>query len=73
MWNDWVLGEEIYNEVDLFSLVFVGYMIDLKDWKNDFFMFFCNCVCNVKVKGYDYFGVNNFGEKIKKLVFFYYF
>lgn len=71
MRNDRALGEEIYNEVDPSSSVFAGHMIDPKDWKNDFPMFLCNCARNAKAKGYDHFGVNNFGEKTKKLVFFF--
>lgn len=70
MRNDRALGEEIYNEVDPSSSVFAGHMIDPKDWKNDFPMFLCNCARNAKAKGYDHFGVNNFGEKTKKIVFF---
>ena len=71
MRNDRALGEEIYNEVDPSSSVFAGHMIHPKDWKNDFPMFLCNCARNAKAKGYDHFGVNNFGEKTKKLVFFF--
>lgn len=60
--NDRALGEEIYNEVDPSSSVFAGHMIDPKDWKNDFPIFLCNCARNAKAKGYDHFGVNNFGS-----------
>ncbi|XP_078346505.1 uncharacterized protein LOC144631811 [Oculina patagonica] len=60
--NDRALGEEIYNEVNPSSPVFGGHLIDVKDWEKDFPLFLCKCARSAKAKGYQYFGVNNFGS-----------
>ena len=61
--NDRALGEEIYNEVDPSSPVFGGHLIDVLNWEKDFPVFLCKCARSAKAKGYQYFGVNNFGEE----------
>ena len=63
MKDDRALGEEICNEVDLSSPVFAGHLLGALNWKKDFPMFHCKCARCAKAKGYDYFGVNNFGEE----------
>ncbi|KAJ7390458.1 hypothetical protein OS493_025159 [Desmophyllum pertusum] len=60
--NNRAFGEEIYNEVDPSSPVFAGHLISTKNWAKDFPLLLCKCARSAKAKGYDYFGVNNFGS-----------
>ena len=61
--NARALTEEIYNEVDPSSPVFGGHLIMASNWKIEFPALLCKCARAAKARGYEYFGVNNFGKE----------